>query len=48
VLGLFKHGIESRAVEIFALGPHGLNLRGVVNIRERIGCKENEIRATPW
>jgi hypothetical protein len=39
VLGGGQHLVEGGAVKIFPMKPDGLNLRGVVNVGERIGTE---------
>src|SRR6266446_1066857 len=45
MLGVFEQTVESSAIEVFSLVPHGLNLRGIVNVNEGIGRKKNQAGA---
>src|SRR5260370_21562401 len=45
MLGLFEQTVESSAIKVFSLVPHGLNLHGIVNVNEGIGRKKNQAGA---
>ena len=45
VSGVIEEPVERGAVQIFSADLHGLDLRGVVNVSEGIGGKQDEVGA---